>query len=89
VGWPEWLSLLGAVALLVAATRTRGLREVGGSSGHLLFGGMCATLLGISGSLVGLFIVSLATGIGIAVCVVIAAVVIFAFFAILVGILSG
>jgi hypothetical protein len=89
VRWPAWLSTLGAAALGVAALGTRGLRQVGGGWGLLFFGGLCLAGVGIAGSVVALVTIGFATGLGIAVCVLLGALLLAAVVMLLAGLAGG
>lgn len=87
--WPTGLSVLGAAGLAAAAVGSRGLRQIGGRAGSLMFVGMLLALAGVAGSLAALLVVALATAVGVAISIAIAAAVIAAIVVVLTAAASG
>lgn len=71
--WPTSLSVIGATGLATAAVSSRGLRQVGGRAGALMFAAMLLALAGVAGSLGAVLVVGFATALGVAVAVAVAA----------------
>lgn len=87
--WPTGLSVLGAAGLATAAASSRGLRQVGGRAGSLMFVSMLLALAGVAGSLAALLVVAFATALGVAISVAIAAAVIVGIVMVLTAAASG
>jgi hypothetical protein len=87
--WPIGLSVIGAAGLAAAAVSSRGLRQIGGRAGALMFAAMLLALAGVAGSLGAVLVVAFATALGVAVAVAVAAAVIVGLFMVLAAAASG